>query len=279
MIIDNLNKSDKECIDILKYIFRDALQFYNKIAPTGLLNSEYILFFHPTPEQQYEEHIRISENINRLSKTPKKDQKPVDIKDFKQNELTDISEYKEFLYILGLSVYDIFSNNHEVYGTDNKIYDFGSLRGSGSFIADFFNKFYPDNSEKYDYMDFYMGTIWINQRGTLTPFYEYVFQKLKDLNCDWKYFFPRLFLIDPKKILDNSTNTKIEEYKPEKAIHEQFELSDKDKETKKFQDELDKIYEDEYEEGKYKPLSQIVQAYKNIYGVLPNLDNSQTAKL
>ena len=34
-------------------------------------------------------------------------------------------------------------------------------------------------------------------------------------------------------------------------------------------DELDKAYRDEYEEAKYKPLDQLVQAYKNIYGVLP----------
>ncbi len=269
MIDDNLNKSDLECIDILKYIFKNALQFYNKIAPNGLINSEYILFLHPTPDQQYEEYIRINDNLNRLTKNPKKEQKKVDISDFKQDELTEISEYNEFLYILGLSTYDIFSNNHEVFAKDNKIYDFGSLRGSGRFIADFFNKHYPDNSGKYDYIDFYMGTIWIRERGNLTPFYEYIFQKLRDWKCDWKYSFPRMFLVDPKKIFDDSSNTKIEEYKPEKAIQEQLELSDKDKQTQKFQDELDKIYNEEYDEAKYKPLSQIVQAYKNIYGLLP----------
>jgi len=270
-MIDNLiYKPDNECIDILRFILKDVVQFYNKIAPYGLKNTDLILFLHPTAEQQYEEHIRVRNNINRLTKKISQEDKEIKINDFKQDDLTKISEYNEFLYILGLSIYDIFSNNHEVIGNDNKIYDFGSLRGSGGFIADFFNDNFPDNSLNYDYMDFYMGTIWINGRGNLIPFYEYIFQKLKDFHCESKYSFPRMNLIDPKKILETLVDNKIEDYKPEKALQKHLELTEKDKQIKKFQDELDKIYYEEYEEAKYKPLSQLVQAYKNIYGQLPN---------
>ncbi|MCF8232478.1 MAG: hypothetical protein K9J27_09850 [Bacteroidales bacterium] len=81
----------------------------------------------------------------------------------------------KFCIYFGLAVYDMFSNNHEVIGEDGKIYDFGSMRGSGTFIADFFNDNFSDNAGKYDSMDFFMGTIWINGRGDLTPFYEYIF--------------------------------------------------------------------------------------------------------
>jgi hypothetical protein len=212
--------------------------------------------------------IRMRDNINRLSKKSKQEDEKINISDFKQDDLTDISRYNEFLYILGLAIYDIFSNNHEVIGYDNKIYDFGSFRGSGQFIADFFKDNFPDNSEKYDYMDFYMGTIWIKERGTLTSFYEYIFEKLKDLNCDWKYSFPRMHLIDLNKRFETSSDYKSEDYKPDKALQKQLELTESDKQTKKFQEELDKIYNDEYEEAKYKPLSEVVQAYKismNIY--------------
>jgi hypothetical protein len=130
-----------------------------------------------------------------------------DISDFKQDELIGINELEEFLYILGLAVYDIFSNNHDVIGYDKKTFDLGSLRGSGHFIADFLNENYNNPSNSYEYMDFYMGTIWIRSRGDLTPFYEFIFLKLKEFHCDWNYFFP---------------------------------------------------------------LNQIVKAYKNVYGVLPN---------
>lgn len=270
MFDDQINKPDDECIDILKFIFKDAEQCYFRMVPNGFKKSDLVLFLHPTPEQQYEEHIRMRDNINRLTKKSKQENEEIEISDFKQDDLTDISEYDEFLYILGLSIYDIFSNNHEVIGNDNKIYDFGSFRGSGRFIADFFSDNFPDNSKKYDYMDFYMGSIWIKGRGNLTPFYDYIFQKLKDFNCVWKYSFPRMHLIDPKTIFDTSNDDKLEDYKPEKALLKQLELTEKDKQTKKFQEELEKIYNEEYEEAKYKPLSQIVHAYKNIYGQLPN---------
>lgn len=270
MTDNQIYKPDNECLDILKFIFNNAEAFYNKIAPKGLKKSDLVFFLHPTPEQQYEEHIRIRENINRLTKKSKQEDQEVEINDFKQDDLSDISEYDEFLYILGLSVYDIFSNNHEVIGNDKKIYDFGSLRGSGGFIADFFNDNFPDNSKKYNYMDFYMGTIWIKERGDLTPIYEHIFRKLKDYRCDWKYSFPRMYLVDLQKSFNSSDEDNLKNYKPETAVQKELELTEKDKQTKKFQEELDKIYKEEYEKAKYKPLSPMVQAYKNIYGQLPN---------
>ena len=266
---DNLDKSDAECIDILKYIFNDAMKLYDEIAPNEWINSDYILFLHPMPEQQYKEHKRMMENINWLTKKTKDQQKDIDISDFKQDELTGIDEHKEFFYILGLVVYDIFSNNHEVIGEDRKIFNFGSFRGSGDFIAGFLNNHYPEKSDRYNYMDFYMGTIWIRERGNLTPFYEHVFKKLKDLKCDWIYSFPRMSVVDMKNPTDKSDDSKIEDYKPGESVHNDLESSEKDRQTNKLQEDLDKIYQEEYEEAKYKPLIQIVQAYKNIFGVLP----------
>jgi hypothetical protein len=62
----------------------------------------------------------------------------------------------------------------------------------------------------------------------------------------------------------------LKNYNPETAVQKEFELTEKDKQNKKFQEELDKIYKEEYENAKYKPLSPMIQAYKNIYGQLPN---------
>lgn len=100
MVGDETYKSEKECVDILRFIFKDALQFYNKIAPNGLRNTDYILLLHPIPEQQYKEHIRMRENINLLSKNSRKDDKEIKVSDFKQDDLTDIQEFNEVLYIL-----------------------------------------------------------------------------------------------------------------------------------------------------------------------------------
>ncbi len=58
LMIDNkIYKPDDECIDILRFIFNDAEQFYAKITPNGFLKSDLVLFLHPTSEQQYEEHV------------------------------------------------------------------------------------------------------------------------------------------------------------------------------------------------------------------------------
>lgn len=269
MTDQNLYKTDPESIDLLKYIFDGAYEFYKAITPDGWVKSDFVLLLHPTPEQQYTEHKRMRDNINRLIKKKEDWLTEDDIKDFDQDDLTEVSGFDDFLYILGLSTYDIFSNNHDVTGSDNKIYDLGSLRGSGRFIADFLNVNYYKDPNKYGYMDFYMGTIWIRDRGNLIPFYEFVFQKLKESNCNWIYSFPRLYLFDPGKLVDQPENQQLEDYKPEQAIQKQLEADEKDSQTKNFQDELDKAYHDEYEEAKYRPLNQLVQAYKNIYGVLP----------
>ena len=127
-MIDNPTyKPDDECVDILRFIFKDAEQFYAKKTPNGFLKSDLVLFLHPSPEQQYEEDIRMRDNINRLTKKSKQEDENINISDFKQDDLTDISGYNEFLYILGLSIYDIFSNNYEVIGYDKPVRDYCSF--------------------------------------------------------------------------------------------------------------------------------------------------------
>jgi len=264
-------KSEIDCIHLLQYIFNGALSFYQKIAPDGLKNTEYILFLHPSAEQQYEEYIRIRSNLNRLIKKAKKEEKKIEVSDFKQDDLADILEYEDFLYILGLSLWDVFSNNHEVLGEDNQIYDLGSFRGSARFIADFLNDHFPEKlTTKYDYLDFYMGTYAIEERGDLTPFYEYIFQKLKEYHCDWKYSFPQTYLIEPKEKFDNlNFISPPENYNPAQATHHQLGLTDEDNQIKKLKIKLESIFNEAYEEAKYQPLSPIVQAYRNVYGCLP----------
>jgi hypothetical protein len=267
---DNLTKTHSECTEILKYIFKDAATLFKSLTPDGWINSDFVHFLHPTPEQQYDENKLMNKNINRLFKKGEEDEENhSDINEFTQDILTDISAFEEFLYVFGLAVYDIFSNNHDVTGHDKKIFNLGSFRGSGSFIADFINENYKSRSGSYDYTDFYMGSIWIRSRGDLTPFYEFVFLKLRELHCDWNYFFPRLFLIEPNTMIESNEHVDPSEYKPELAVIKEFKLSDEDQQAKNLREEFDQSFGEEYEEAKYKPLNAIVKAYKNVYGVLP----------
>ena len=251
---------------IINKIFDNSKRLLEVIAPNGWRNSVYVHFCHPTPEQQYRENIDQIKNINKIAKNH------ISVEDFNPDkyildDLTNISEDQEFQYVLGLSVYDIFSNNHEVYSNDNEVYNLGSFRGSGTFIANFLNSKNSGN-KTYDYLDFYMGTIWIENRSDLLPFYEYIFQILKNEGCDWEYCFPRLYLLD----LNSNDNIDVEDsvnYKPEESLTKEIEILNNEKENEEFQHELDLAFEEDFENAKYQPLIPVVQAYKNIYKRLP----------
>ena len=262
-------KSDEECNQLLLIIFESPIKLLTQFAPNGWKNSEFIKLRHPTPEQQLEEHIRITENLKSLSKNKEKkvedDKEDVKtLEDFQYDDLNSINELEEFIYILGLTVYDIFSDNHEVRGEDGKEYDLGSFRGSAGFIADFINEHFPI-SGSCDYMDFYCGSIWVRGRANLFPFYQYIFRKLKENGCNWHYSFPRLGIVDLSGVNPKPENPS--EYNPEKALTEEIERK---QQVSKLKEELDKMYEDEFEEAKYRSLSPLILAYQDVYGMLPD---------
>lgn len=260
--------TDLQNREVLEIIFDGAIDFYRAIAPNGLVNSEYIYFFHPTPAQLSEEYARMSENINRLLK--KEPEKDLSKEESPQVNFSEINEFDEFIQILGLSVYDIFSNNHTVIDKNGKEYDLGSMRGTGRYIADFINNRYYFPSGKYGYLDFYMGTIWIKTRANLLPFYEYIFNKLRQLKCEWIYTYPRLYLLDLSKVNSNMTSQDAEKYDPAESVLQEIEAAKKSKKLEDIRQELDDAYREGYEAAKYKPLEPLVKAYKNIYGKLPD---------
>ncbi len=264
--MDQREKTDNQCFEMLRKIFSDRNELLFKIAPNGWINSEFIKIFHPTGEQQYYEHKQLSEQINRLKSNSGNLDIP-DLNSFQQDSLENINVQEEFDYTLGLCVYDIFSNNHTVYDQDGIVFNLGSMRGSGLFMSNFFNLELDTLQKSYDYMDFYMGSIWVNKRADLSPFYEYIFSKLKLNYCDWQYEFPRLYTIAPQKIEENKGDHQT--YHPNDAVLEQIAEEQKEKENDAFLEMLDKQFEDDFEDAKYKPLPPLVQAYKRIYGSLP----------
>jgi hypothetical protein len=262
------SKSEAECVEILLRIFADNQKLLNSIAPDGWKNSPFIHFFHPSPQQQLTQYETINKNLASLSKKRGKeiDMEHKRLADFRMDNLENVNERGEFIQIIGNAVWDIFSDNHEVVAEDGKIYDFGSFRGSGYTIADFINEHYPQPEGSLDYLDFYMGASLLRDRADILPFYRHIFRVLKADNCDWHYSFPKLGLVSFKKEEPDITDPA--EYNPLRAVHE--ELFNEKGEVDKLQEKLDRIYEQEYEEAKYKPLPLTVQAYKEVYGILPD---------
>jgi hypothetical protein len=145
-----------------------------------------------------------------------------------------------------MCLWDIFSNEHSVLASDGRLVDLGSWRGAAGFIAQQLNL--QLGEPKYDYTDFYMGTIWVSQRADLTPVYEMIFRRLKERRLNWRYRFPELHLIE------------FASDKPDGARSLRIE---------KMRAELEQIHRETIEDAKDQPVPAIVIAYQNVYGKFP----------
>ncbi|MDQ3682976.1 MAG: hypothetical protein M3352_07890 [Bacteroidota bacterium] len=213
----------------------------------------------------------MSENIAGLQKSLKNeaDNKPLmSFEEFiKDAKVEPVDEQYEIVSIFGDCIWNIFSNNHTVLNENNESYDLGSWRGSGHFIADVINKLQLVPGKSFDYMDFYMGGFFTEERADLTCVYEFIFEKLKAKNLDWEYSFPKMGLINFNK--EDDEKDVPENYNAAAAVKKQLEKEEHQNEINKLQGSFDEIYKAEYEEARYKKPSAEVMAYFNIYRRYP----------
>ncbi len=87
--------------------------------------------------------------------------------------------------------------------------------------------------EKYGYLDFYMGSLWIESRANLLPFYRFIFQK-KRKGCTWEYYFPKLSMINFKNTTVKNEEDSPEDYNPESSAAIHLEASKKEREIQEF---------------------------------------------
>jgi len=218
-----------EAYAFLGQLFPDGLHdalLEKQLCPDGWESSPLHQAFHPSAEQLYREHCRIRENFERFKKMtsekrgePFSPEPPASFEDFCKDRTTEDSPpesdpQSEIAELLGNCLWDVFSDNHDVIASDDRVVSLGSFRGSGGTIADFFGgtSWEPETDlwdRGHDYLRFYMGSIGIRRRTPLTPVYELIFQRLKKLGADWRYSFPRIHLVSFRKdeaVEDNVTN-------------------------------------------------------------------------
>ncbi|MBI2478339.1 MAG: hypothetical protein HYV60_06770, partial [Planctomycetia bacterium] len=155
---------DQECVDAFRRLFPQgfaAEDVIAEIAPEGWDQSPLVAIFHPSLEQVFREAVDSHHNIQELSRSRGKAVEPPPTLEqvrerFKETPVEPLREPAE---LVGRCVWDIFSDNHDVLGPDDRVLDMGSFRGAGGFIADELNR--QIGLARYDYMDFYMGTAWI----------------------------------------------------------------------------------------------------------------------
>ena len=249
----------------------DVLQ---ELAPGGWENSPLLAVCHPSLEQTYEETIRIHRNMVALRRPD--DERPVPPEptldeiagDFQEQPIEVEPEVRE---LVGQCLWDIFSDSHEVVATeDDRVLNLGSFRSSGGFLAGVLNR--QTGADDYDYMNFYMGTIWVAQRADLTPVYRMIFRRLREHRLDWIYHSPRLYAIDLrplKEALDQKDEPDWLNYSPSEALAREEEQKEHDQNLAELRESLDEGYREAIEEALNAPLPATVRAYEAVYGHLP----------
>lgn len=278
-----MNKlNDREAIQFLGILFPNGLrdvELLAELCPEGWQASPLSLIFHPSAERTYEEHLRFTRNLNSLFRKRNKPKTPPEPepsfeeflashpqKPWQPSEQDLIEEPAE---LLGLCLWDIFSDNHEVITREGNIVDLGSFRGSAGAIAEFFDRSEQNCSDhdwwsEGDYMRFYMGTALISGRGDLTPIYRLIFQRLKSLGADWRYAFPRIHLID-----FGSAKPAPENYDPSAAVAAEIEQAQRDAETQRMRKRLDQSVRADKRAARANTPPATVRAYQEIFGHFP----------
>ena len=229
---------------------------FAELAPDGWERCPLIAVFHPSVDQVYRESLQFHRNIERLWGSRRKTApRPEPTLDEIRRECHDepIEVEREVRELVGRCLWDVFSDNHDVVAPDGRLVDIGSFRAAGDFIADLLNA--ETDGRQYGYMDFYMGTIWVNDRADLTPVYAMIFRRLARHGCDWKYVFPRLYAVHFDRDDDDTTD-----------------LADRlgrERRNAELEQTLEEGHRDALDAAKDRPPPPTVEAYRQVYGEFP----------
>jgi hypothetical protein len=250
-----------------------------ELAPDGWEQSELLLVTHPTVSIRFAEATRFHNNIEHfISRRRKDDEKPSPAPTMEEiaasHKEEPVDAMIECAEIIGRCLWDIFSDNHDVIAPDGRIADIGSFRGAGGFIADWLNETLRDPAKSrwecqhYDYMDFYMGTVWNGSRADLSPVYRLIFRRLKGLGFEWRYSFPRLGVVWMGSPTEETPADGVG-YDPSAALEKEQKEAKRREEFEKMQENLRASYNESVSKARALPPPEIVKAYMNVYGRPP----------
>lgn len=248
----------------------DVLQ---ELTPEGWQRSPFVTVWHPSAEQLHQELVRMTENLARLPRRPDAPPSPPapTLAELQaEHEEANVEVERECRELVGKCLWHVFSDNNDVVGPDGRKLDFGSMRYGGEILANLLNQ--QIGTQEYDYIHFYLGTVWVSDRADFTPIYRMIFRRLHQRGFDWVYHFPRLYAIDMrplKKQLDEQKKPEWQEYDPSKALAEEEEDRQRNEELAKLRESLDEGHREAVEQAMEEPPPATVQAYYDVYGDFP----------
>jgi hypothetical protein len=246
-----------------------------EIAPAGWEHSPLLACFHPSVEQRYEESVQLHRNIESLLRARPRRDHDADVDDApspeptleqvrREYQPTPVKPDLEVTDLVGLCLWDVFSDNHDVIAADGRLVDIGSFRGAGAFLDEHLNRDEEYRWREGDYLRFYMGTIWISRRADLTPVYAMIFRRLRALGADWKYHFPELYLweLDPGDPgLEQPAGYSVSE-----SAAAEVKAQKRRAETVGMRAEIDGLNAQAREEALDREPPATVRAYRHVYG-------------
>jgi len=284
--------SDQEAYVFLEKLFPDGLKDPSLIAelcPGGWEKSPLFACYHPAPEVLYQEYLDVSRNFKTLfsriqSKAENAERLPPEEPELTFEEffakypadndhVSADAAINEPAMLLGLCLWDVFSNNHEVITDDSRTVDLGSFRGCAGMISDFFEGSSRDEDDVENwrdtrgmgYMDFYMGSSQVRSRADLTPVYQLIFRRLKAVGADWRYSFPQIHIVDFSSREPDSDTP----YDPSSALEQEAERIARAEKIANTRQNIERNAQRAKRKARTDPLPATVGAYQGIYGKFP----------
>ena len=275
---------EKESLDLLHHMFPHVAggnDVMGELCPDGWQVSHLRLALHPSSEQLWEEYCRISENLNRLRRDRPPDP-PLDREAF----FLDLEakpcpapepDQVELAHLVGLCLWDILSDNHDLVCPDGRVRHMGSFRRVGGLLYEWIDGSQDAPEPEIDfadwrnwdmgYMDYFMGTIHVGGRTDLSPVYRMIFKRLRDAGYGWRYTFPRLQAIR----LSGPGNEPVDlaSYDPSESFAREQEEAEREKENARLQEDLERVHRDALEEAKLQPPPPTVSAFRNVFDHWP----------
>jgi hypothetical protein len=319
-----LGLDNDECHELFAQLFPHGLHggdVLAELAPDGWEASPLAAVAHPSPEQLYEESLNVHEGMKSFAAAraeatgaiPDAAESSLAAPSLeeirRQHQPQPFDAPREVRELVGMCLWDIFSDNHEVTAADGRVVDLGSHRAAAGFLAQIVNRslgIAPGAAEEqemerlkrliglnledigamlqdmaaeraagariYDYMDFYMGARMVGRRADLGPVYRMIFRRLRKAGFDWRYSFPRLYLADLRPLRDALREQESDaavEYDPSAALAAEQVEQARDAEIAETRAKLDEAYREAVEAARDAPPPATVAAYRGVYGEFP----------